>query len=172
MSQLQKQAAPLCECLVDYEFSSPVDVRRECRTPRPQSEGGSIGQLAPRNFHKRMYLYGAAASYIISHLPKISVGCGPVAHPSLSNRSNRGGKFTQPWNSAANNCKSSLHKCLFEYENSRIHTYGAHLRAGEYIGYSNYLYGFFVILPCSHDLENVTSCAVSQGVRRTPQNIS
>jgi len=28
---------------------------------------------------------------------------------------------------------------------------------------------FFVILPSSYDLENVTSCSVSQSVHRTPR---
>jgi len=31
---------------------------------------------------------------------------------------NMGVKFTQPWNSAAHNCKSSLRKCLLEYESN------------------------------------------------------
>jgi len=31
-SQLQKQAAALRDCLIDYEFSSPAGARLECRT--------------------------------------------------------------------------------------------------------------------------------------------
>jgi len=40
---------------------------------------GAIGQLPPPQnyFHKRMYLLGAATSYIILPSAKISVGCGP-----------------------------------------------------------------------------------------------
>ena len=72
-SQLQKQAQAVRQCLVDYEFSSPAGVRRECRTR------------------------------------------------SLSYRNNRELKFTQPWNRAAHNCKSSFRKCLFECESSRVH---------------------------------------------------
>jgi len=43
-----------------------------------------------------------------------------VAYPGFSYKSNRGVKFTQPWNCAAHNCKSSLRKCLFEYESSQV----------------------------------------------------
>ena len=47
-----------------------------------------------------------------------SRGYGPMyvwnfAHPGLSDRNKRRVKFTQPWNSAARNCKSSFRKCLF-----------------------------------------------------------
>jgi len=40
--------------------------------------------LRPLNFHKRMYLLGAATSYIILASPKISVGCGPTSAYSES----------------------------------------------------------------------------------------
>jgi len=83
-SQLQKEAAALRVCLVEYEFRD------------------------------------------------LKVCAWIFAHPGLSNMSNRGVKCTQPWNSAAHNCKSSLRKCAFEYESSRVHTYGAHLRAGKH----------------------------------------
>jgi len=50
---------------------------------------------------------------------------------------NRGVKFSQFWNSAAHNCKSSLGKYLFKYESSRVHKVcaipGAHLRVGKYV---------------------------------------
>jgi len=39
--------------------------------------GGNRAIAPPKNFHKRMYLYGAATGYIILPPPKISVGCGP-----------------------------------------------------------------------------------------------
>jgi len=55
------------------------------------------------------------------------------AHLGLSDRNNRGVKFTQHWNSAAHNCKSSLRKCIFEYESSQEHTYGANVRARKYM---------------------------------------
>ena len=42
-----------------------------------QPGGGQSGNFPPRNFHKRMYLLGAATSYfILPPPPKISVGCG------------------------------------------------------------------------------------------------
>jgi len=49
---------------------------------RLATRGGAIGQLPPpsRNFHKPMYLLGAATSYIILPPPKISVGCDPDSH--------------------------------------------------------------------------------------------
>jgi len=52
--------------------------------PGPQPEGGNR-PVTPRNFHKRMYLYGAATSYIILPFPKRSVGCGPEWNPSHEN---------------------------------------------------------------------------------------
>jgi len=74
-------------------------------------------------------------------------------------------KFTQPWNSAARNCKRSYRKCLIEYESSRVHTYGAKHQSWKV---HNYLSSFIMIFLWSHYLENATPCSVSQGVRRTP----
>ena len=52
-----------------------------------QPEGG----LTPQNFHKLMYLLGAATSYIISPPPKISVGCGPVReYGTMQNLNSKG----------------------------------------------------------------------------------
>ena len=76
-----------------------------------------------------------------------------VVHPGLGDRNNGGVKFTQSWNSAAYNCKTSLRKYLFEYESSRVHNIW---RTPSDWQVHNYLYSFFVILPWWHDLENVT----------------
>jgi len=60
---------------------------------------------------------------------------------------------------------------LYDLYTSIYGTYGAHLQAENWKVH-NYLYSFFVILPWSHDLENVTSCWVSQGVHSTPSTRS
>ena len=44
-----------------------------------RTRGGQSGNCPSRYFQKRMYLLGAATSYIIPPPPKISVGCGPTA---------------------------------------------------------------------------------------------
>jgi len=49
-----------------------------------RNQRGEIEQFSPRNFHKRMYLLGAATSYIILPPPKISVGCGPAVMSAFS----------------------------------------------------------------------------------------
>ena len=103
----------------------------------------------------------------ITSFPALQVCAWNVAHPALSERNNRGAKFTQPWNRAVHKGEST-----YEYISSVTraveyikHTYAAHLWAGRYI---IIFIVFFEILSWSHNLENVTSCSVSRGVRRTP----
>jgi len=55
------------------------------------------------------------------------------ANPGLPDRNNKGVNYTQPWNSVAHNCKSSLWKCHFKYTSSLVHTYGAHHLTTNYI---------------------------------------
>jgi len=114
-SQLQKQAASLRECLVNYKFSSPAGVPLECRT-----------------------------TWFVR-------------------KKQQGINFTQPFSPGT--AQLTTANALRIREQSSTYIYVAHTFGMERTWLSLY---FFVILPSSYDLEIVTSCSVSQGVRRIP----
>jgi len=94
----------------------------------------------------------------ITRFRALQVCAWNVAHPALVDI-----------NKQRNKTHSALeHSCsqLQKHESSRVHTVCAWNGAGWKV--QNYLSSFFVIFPCSPHLENVTSCSVSQGARRTP----
>ena len=79
-SKVREAISVLFGSQVSLRFTTVREIKYTSQQGRNQR--GAIGQLPPQNFHKHMYLYCAATSYIILPPPKISVGCGHASQQS------------------------------------------------------------------------------------------
>jgi len=68
-----------CEVVVNIQEEAYCSGIKALSAKQARNQRGAIGQLSPRNFHKRMYWLGAATKVTSFPSPKISGGCGPGA---------------------------------------------------------------------------------------------
>jgi len=84
----------LHECLFEYEQSKP-DVRLECRTPKVATPKQQLSKI-PTTLEQRRSQRFCASAFSITRFRALQVCACSVAQPGLSDRSNKGVKFTRP----------------------------------------------------------------------------